>query len=138
MRSDQDDLLGLLAAAKLRDDVGARTVGLGVRLHEEPHTDLAGRGEPPDQHRVLDRDGRRRDLRNAILVLQGAGVGGAQRRRRDRADERRRGAELRRFRGALAAELHRFAVVVHLVARADERVVEENDLPFDLLPAESL
>ena len=44
-------------------------------------------------------------------------------------------SELRRLRGALATELHRLAVVMHLVARADEGVVEENDLPLDPLAA---
>jgi hypothetical protein len=71
VRADEDDLVGLLAAAKIGDDVRRRRVRqLARREHEvHPHA-LAALEQAMHEHRVLRRHRRGRDARQLRVVAQ--------------------------------------------------------------------
>ena len=120
--ADEHDLLGLLAALDLADDVEGFDVGIELRLHLEAHADLhAAIDEALDAIGVLRGDRRGRNLRDVVGVVHAAGVRRAQAHRADRAHERRNGAVTRRHRRAAGSILHRLAVI-------RVRHVEEHDL----------
>jgi hypothetical protein len=137
MGSDQDDLVGLPLAPDLCDDVGPLTVLLEARSHHEPDADfVAALDEPPDEERVLDRQGSGRDLGGVVLVLERARVRGPERCGRDRPDERRGRAELGRGGRSLPPVLHRLArFIPSHSARTDDRRGRSS---LDVRPAEGV
>ena len=98
-------------------------------MESETVDGLPGRGHAAQPLGVLDGDRGRRDLRRALLVVEGPRVGRGDRAAGGRAHEHRHRAQLRRRGGARAAEAHRAAVALP-VGR------EGHDLPLDLLAPE--
>ncbi len=130
MAAHDDHLVRLLAPADLGDDVGGVGLAFEPSLHRERDGHgLAGRGHPAQPLGVLDGDRGRRDLRHALLVVEGPRVGRRDRAAGSRAHEHRHRAQLRRGGGARAAEAHRAAVALPVGGEGD-------DLPLDLLAPE--
>ena len=89
--ADDHDLLGQLAALPLGDHVRGRRVRKLPCLHlQADHDALAAIGDALQALRVLERDGGRRDARDAVLVVHLSRVRRAQPGQSDRAQQDRR------------------------------------------------
>jgi hypothetical protein len=109
--ADEDDLVRLLSAFKLRDDVGRLGVGQEARLHPEAQAGALAAVVHALQHlRALDGDGGRGNLRAVLRVAERARVRRLKADGRDGADDGGDRAVLRRARGARAAVADRLAV----------------------------
>ncbi len=123
MTAEQDDFLGLLAAANLAHHVGR----LGVRLEStaqrqaDAHA-LTTTDEAHEAVRVFGGNRRCRNRRHALPVLHGAGMRGPQANRPDRADQNGDRA-LQRGRAGAAGP------VGDGVAVRRERRIEQDDAP---------
>ena len=119
--ADNDDLLWLLCAGNLRDDVPRNAVGQHTRLHLESHSDRLTAGRHARKHvGVLKRDCGMRDFFHAIGVRHAAGVRRLHRERPNRPNQARHRPGPSRVDRALRADSHRLVIL-------GERHVEEHD-----------
>ena len=124
--TDHHDLVGPLASRDFADHVGALDVGKRRGRHPELHGDRhAACDEAGEALRVLDRHGRRRNLRRALQVAHGARVG------RTQADGAHRPHE--HSHGAMTGGVDRaIGAIGDGLAVARERHVVEDDPPRHL------
>ncbi len=119
VRGEQDDLVGILRALQLGNDVRRFHIGQHLRIHDEPQPEALAPGlHASESLGALDRYCGRRYLRDSFVVSERACVRCVETDRAYRPYEHCDGSVLRRPRGSGSAILHGCAVirVRHVVA----------------------